>query len=124
MVFFIFTFNLYAAYRSVYPALMQTLRLLGANRLQLIRHVVWPSCLPWFLTSLRTGLGLSLSGAIVGELIGASSGLGWLINDASGRYDITRVLVCVFVIILLMMALDFFVRRLESVLLKWRKEIT
>lgn len=120
MVFFIFSFNLYAGYRSVDTELVHTLRLLGGSRLQVIRHVVWPSCLPWFLASLRSGLGLALSGAVVGELIGASRGLGWLINDAAGRYDLTRVLTCVFVIIAIMMVLDFFVRLLEQNLLKWR----
>lgn len=122
MVFFIFSFNLYAAYRSVDASLVHTLRLLGANRLQIIRHVVWPSCLPWFLASLRSGLGLALSGAIVGELIGASRGLGWLINDAAGRYDLGRVLCCIFVIVTFMMCLDFLVRLLEHVFLKWRPE--
>jgi len=120
MVFFLFSFNLYAGYRSVDIELLRTMRLLGANRLQTIRHVIWPSCLPWFLASLRSGLGLSLSGAIVGELIGASRGLGWLISDAAGRYDLTRVLTCVFVIIVIMMLLDSLVRLLEHHLLKWR----
>jgi len=120
MVFFIFSFNLYAGYHSVDAALVKTLRLLGAGRYQIIRHVVWPSCLPWFLASLRTGLGLSLSGAIVGEFIGASRGLGWLINDASARYNLTQVLCCVLIVIVIMMVLDFFVRILEAVLLKWR----
>ena len=120
MVFFIFTFNLYAAYHSVDAALIQTVRLLGGSRRQLIRLVIWPSCLPWFLASLRTGMGLALSGAIVGEFIGASRGLGWLINDASGRYDLTRVLCCVLVIIVIMMVLDALLRALEGKLLKWR----
>ena len=122
MVFFIFTFNLYAGYHSVDASLIQTVRLLGGNRRQLIRLVIWPSCLPWFLASLRTGMGLALSGAIVGEFIGASRGLGWLINDAGGRYDLTRVLCCVLVIIVIMMALDALVRLLERTLLKWRPE--
>lgn len=122
MVFFIFSFNLYAGYRSVDAALVQTLRLLGATQLQIARHVIWPSCLPWFLASLRSGLGLALSGAIVGELIGASRGIGWLINDAAARYDITLVLSCIFVIIVLMMLLDFLVHLSERVLLKWRPE--
>lgn len=122
MVFFIFSFNLYAAYRSVDADLVHTLRLLGANRLQIIRHVVWPSCLPWFLASLRTALGLSLSGAIVGELIGASRGLGWLMSDAASRYELGRVLACVFVIVLFMMCLDALLRLLERKLLKWRPE--
>lgn len=122
MVFFIFTFNMYAGYNSVDASLVHTLRLLGANRRQIIRHVVWPSCLPWFLASLRVGMGLALSGAIVGEYIGASRGLGWLINDASGRYNLTQVLCCVFVIIVIMMILDSLVRFLERILLKWRPE--
>lgn len=120
MVFFIFMFNMFSGYNSVDASLVQTLRLLGANRLQVIRHVVWPSCLPWFLASLRTGMGIALSGAIVGEYIGASRGLGWLINDASGRYHLTQVLCCVFLIIVIMTILDFMVRIAERILLKWR----
>ncbi len=120
MVFFIFSFNLYAGYRSVDADLLRTMRLLGANRLQTVRHVIWPSCLPWFLTSLRSGLALALSGAIVGELIGSSRGLGWLINDAAGRYDLTRVMACIFVIIVIMMLLDALLRLAERHLLKWR----
>lgn len=122
MVFFIFTFNMFAGYNSVDASLVHTIRLLGGNRRQVIHHVVWPSCLPWFLASLRAGLGLALSGAIVGEYIGASRGLGWLINDASGRYDLTQVLCCVFIIIIIMMILDSIVRFLERILLKWRPE--
>ena len=123
MVFFIFSFNLYAGYRSVDATLLHSMRLLGANRRQTIRHVIWPSCLPWFLASLRSGLGLALSGAVVGELIGASRGLGWLINDASARYDISRVLACVFVIVVFMMCLDALVSFSERRLLKWRSKI-
>ncbi|MBP1758578.1 MAG: binding-protein-dependent transport system inner rane component [Firmicutes bacterium] len=122
MVFFVFTFNMYAGYHSVDASLIQTVRLLGGRRRQLIRLVIWPSCLPWFLASLRTGMGLALSGAIVGEFIGSSRGFGWLISDASGRYDLTRVLCCVFVIIVIMMVLDALVRALERTLLKWRPE--
>ncbi len=122
MVFFIFTFNLYAGYHSVDASLIQTVRLLGGSRRQLVRLVIWPSCLPWFLASLRTGMGLALSGAIVGEFIGSSRGLGWLINDAGGRYDLTRVLCCVFVVIVIMMVLDALLRALERALLKWRPE--
>lgn len=122
MVFFVFTFNMYSGYRSVDPSLVHVVRLMGGRRWQIIRLVIWPSCLPCFLASLRSGMGLALSGAIVGEFLGASRGLGWLINDASGRYDLTRVLCCVFVIVILMVILDLFLRLLERTLLKWRPE--
>lgn len=120
LVFFIFTFNLYAGYHSVDPQLVNTVRLLGGGRRQIVLHVIWPSCLPWALASLRSGLGLALSGAVVGEFIGSARGLGWLINDASGRYDLTRVLCCVFVIVFIMVVLDALIRLLERRLLKWR----
>ena len=122
MVYFVFVFNLYAGYQNVDSELMNGVRLLGGTRKQIIRKVVWPSCLPWFLASLRAGLGLSLAGAVVGEYLGSGKGLGWLISDASGRYDITLVLCCVFLIVILMVILDGVVRLLERVLLKWRPE--
>lgn len=120
MVFFIFVFNVYAGYHSVDPELKSRVRMLGGSSLQLLRHVIWPFCLPWFLASLRTGVGLALSGAIVGEFIGASRGLGWLIHDASGRYDLSRVLCCIFVMIAIVMLLDGGIRMLERRFLRWR----
>ncbi len=123
MVFFVFAFNIFSGYRNTDVSLINALRLLGASKWNILRHVILPSCLPWFLSSLRLGLGLSLTGAIVGEFIGASHGLGWLINTAGAFYDITQVLACVLTIVIIMMTLDFGVRYLETRTLKWRKHI-
>lgn len=120
MVYFIFTFNLYAGYLAVDSQLADTVRLLGGSRWQILRKVVWPACLPWFLTSLRSSVGIAMSGAIVGEYIGSSKGWGWLINNASGSYQITRVLSCLLVIVLIVVVLDCLIRLLERMLLKWR----
>ena len=94
--------------------------MLGGNQLQVIGKVIWPSCVPWFLASLRTGLGMSLTGAIVGEYIGASKGLGWVIADAGGTYNITRVLSCIFILIVIMTMLDYLLRMIEKAVLRWR----
>ena len=83
--------------------------------------MVWPSCVPWLLASLRTCVGLSFTGAIVGEYLGASQGLGWLISNAGTRYDIDEVLCCVLTILLLVVALEGLVRLLEYWLLPWKK---
>ncbi len=120
MVYFIFTFNFYAGYLAVDPQLVNTVRLLGGSRGQILKKVIWPACLPWFLTSLRTSVGIAMSGAIVGEYIGSSKGWGWLINNASGSYQITRVLSALLVIVLIVIGLDCLIRLLERVLLKWR----
>ena len=124
MVYFIFLFNMFAGYNDVDVNLINAVRMLGGSRLQVLRKVIWPSCIPWFLASMRTGMGMSLTGAIVGEYIGSSRGLGWMISDAGGTYNITRVLSCVFILIVIMTVLDYFLRFLEKITLRWRPSTT
>lgn len=120
MVFFVFTFNLYAGVNSVERELITAVKLLGGTRQQILRKVIWPASIPWLLASLRTGLGLSISGAIVGEYLGAGQGMGWVISNAGERYDVTQVLCCVAVIVIIVVLLDGVVRLLERKLLFWR----
>lgn len=120
MVFFIFLFNMYAGYRNVDAILINAVKMLGGNKWQIMYKVIWPSCMPWFLASLRTGLGMSIMGAIVGEYIGANKGLGWMIQNAGGTYNITRVLSCIFLLIIMMASLDYFIKFLEKKILRWR----
>lgn len=120
MVFFIFAFNLFSGVRGVERELITAVELLGGTRRQVLGKVIWPASLPWLLTSLRTSLGLSISGAIVGEYLGASKGMGWVLASASQRYDVGRVLCCVAVIVLIVVLLDGVVRLLERKLLRWR----
>lgn len=120
MVFFVFAFNLYGGVQSVDRELITAVKLLGGGQRQILSKVIWPACVPWVLVSLRTGLGLSLSGAVVGEYLGASKGLGWMIANAGERYDVEQVLCCVAVIVVLVILLDGVVRVLERRLLRWR----
>ena len=120
MVFFIFAFNLYTGVQSVDPALVGAVRLLGGTQGQILGKVIWPACLPWLLTSLRTGLGLSLSGAIVGEYLGSTRGMGWLLSAAGDVFNAQRVLCCVLILVILIILLDGVVRLLEARLLRWR----
>ena len=121
MVFFIFAFNLYSGVRSVDPALVAAVRLLGGSRWQVLGKVIWPACLPWLLASLRTGLGLALSGAIVGEYLGSTQGMGWLLSAAGDVYNAQRVLCCVLVLVVIIVLLDGVVRLLERRLLRWQR---
>ena len=95
-------------------------RLLGGSRGQIMGKVIWPACLPWLLASLRTGLGLALSGAIVGEYLGSTQGMGWLLSAAGDVYNAQRVLCCVLVLVVLIILLDGVVRLLERRLLRWQ----
>lgn len=57
----------------------------GASRLQVIAHVIFPACLPDIFTGLRTSLGVAYTTLVSAEMVAANSGIGWMVLDAS-RY--------------------------------------
>ena len=57
----------------------------GASRLQVIVHVIFPACLPDIFTGLRTSLGVAYTTPVSAEMVAANSGIGWMVLDAS-RY--------------------------------------
>ena len=120
MVFFLVFFNAYAGFRNVDVNLTNTLKLMGANRFQIIMKLTLPSCVPWIMASLRAGVGAAVLGAIVGEYLGATQGLGWMVQSAGGVYNITRVFSCIFILMILMSLLDYIVKRIEKSILVWR----
>src|SRR6266704_1555491 len=89
VVFFIVFFNTYQGVREVDPVIVNNARMLGASERQLIRHVLIPSALTWIFSSLQTSLGFAMVGAVVGEYLGATRGLGHVISQAEGTFDTT-----------------------------------
>ncbi len=122
-VFFLTFFSAYSGYKNVDPALINAVRLMGATNMQVMSKVIFPSCFPWLLTGLRSSLGVALLGAIVGEYIGANSGLGWMVNYAGGMYDTTRVFSAIIIMTVIMMVLNSGLKYLEDRLLKWRPAV-
>lgn len=118
LVIVIQTLNTYAAVRSVDKDLTTLMYSLGASRWQVFSKVVVPSTLPWVASSLRVGIGLALTGAIVGEYIGSNAGLGRMIHYAGSTYDIALIWVGVFTLAILSMLLYVVVSWLERRLLK------
>ncbi len=119
-VFFLTFFSAYNGFKNVSPALINTVRLMGATQGQILRKIILPSCVPWLLNGLRASLGAALLGAIIGEYIGASAGLGWMVNYASGMYDTTRVLSLIVILSTMMTIMNGGVTLLDNRLLKWR----
>ncbi len=120
LVFFLVFFNAYAGVKDVNIELINTLKLMGASRLQIVRKVMLPSCVPWIIASLRAGIGAAVGGAIMGEYLGTNKGLGFLVQTAGANYDITRVMSVILVMCILMLLLDTWGRRMEKSILKWR----
>ena len=85
LVFFIVFFNVYQGVREVTPTVLDNARMLGMSERQLMRHVYWPSALTWMFSSLHTSVGFALVGAVVGEYLGSSAGLGYKIQRGRKR---------------------------------------
>lgn len=121
MVFFLVFFNAYAGFKNTDVNLIDTLRTMGASKLQIIMKVTLPSCVPWIAASLRGGAGSAVMGTIVGEYLGSNQGLGWMVQSAGGVYNITRVLSCIAILLFLMSMIDSLLKNIEEKLLRWRQ---
>jgi NitT/TauT family transport system permease protein len=96
IVFFPVLVNTVVGVRSVPPDLRDLMRSLQSSRWQTLKYLELPAALPVFLGGLRIGATLSVIGAVVGEFVGAKSGLGFLVNVGRGIYDTSLVFVAVF----------------------------
>ncbi len=121
IVFFPVLVNTVVGVRAVPPALHDLMRSLHASRREILIKLEVPAALPVFLGGLRIGATLSVIGAVVGELVGADSGLGFLINVGRGQYDTALVFVAVFTLIALALMLYGFVILLEKKFLNWQE---
>jgi NitT/TauT family transport system permease protein len=120
LVFFIVFFNVYQGVKEVSPLVLANARMLGASRRQLLRHVYLPSATSWVFSSLHTSVGMAFVGAVVGEYLGSSAGVGYLILQAEGAFDINTVFAGILVLTAFALLLDFVVSLLERRLLRWR----
>jgi NitT/TauT family transport system permease protein len=120
LVFFIVFFNVYQGVKEVSPVVLANARMLGARPRQLLRHVYLPSATSWVFSSLHTSVGLAFVGAVVGEYLGSSQGVGYLILQAEGSFDINTVMAGIVVLTAFALVLDALVGRIERRLMKWQ----
>jgi NitT/TauT family transport system permease protein len=120
LVFFIVFFNVYQGVKEVSPTVLANARMLGAGRNQLLRHVYLPSATSWVFSSLHTSVGLAFVGAVVGEYLGSARGVGYLILQAEGTFDINTVMAGILVLTGFALVLDWVVGRVETHLMRWQ----
>jgi len=120
LVFFVVFFNAFQGVRSVDRNFVANARILGATRLQVVRHVVVPSAMTWIIASLHVALGLSIIGAIVGEFLGSQYGLGLVIATAQNTFDANGVFAAMLIIGVLAIGAEALMEILERRLLAWR----
>ena len=121
LVFFIMFFSTYQGVRDADRVLIDNVRMLGASQRQLVRHVLVPSALTWIFSSLQASLGFAMVGAVVGEYLGSTRGLGYVISQAEGTFDTTGVFAGMTVLAIVVVAISAAVSRLERWLLAWKQ---
>ena len=123
LVFFVVFFNVFQGVREVSPVVLANVRLMGANRRQLMRWVYLPSATSWVFSSLHNAVGLAFVGAVIGEYLGSARGVGYLILQAEGVFDIDSVIAGILLLTVFALLLDLAVSRLEAWLLRWQAPV-
>ncbi|MFB6956990.1 ABC transporter permease [Streptomyces sp. NPDC056309] len=120
LVFFIVFFNAFQGVREVDRNVLANVRVLGASWMQITRHVIVPSALTWIIASLHSAFGFAIVGALVGEVLGAQSGLGLVIKTAQNNFDPNGVFATMLVIAVIVLGAEWLIGKLEHRLLAWR----
>jgi NitT/TauT family transport system permease protein len=119
-VFFVIFFNTYLGLRSVDPELIKAVRVMGGTRRDLARFVILPSVFSWIFAALRTSVSFALSGAVVGEFVGSTAGLGYRMVISAGLLDTNRTYAILLLLMAIAVTLVEIAKRVEDRLLRWR----
>jgi NitT/TauT family transport system permease protein len=113
VVFFLVFFNAFVGLRNVDQIYIDTLRIMGASQFDVFRKVVFPHAAGWVFSGLRLALPRALIAAVVGEIISSNKGLGYLIEESGGFFDVAGILVAVSVLAILGVLLNSLVNWME-----------
>jgi NitT/TauT family transport system permease protein len=120
LVFFVVFFNAFQGVREVERNLIANARILGADDRRLTTEVIIPSALSWIIASLHISFGLALVGAVVGELFGATEGVGELIYSAEHNFNANGVFAGMLLLAAMALIAEAILTALENRLIKWR----
>ena len=112
-------FNVFTGIRQVDRRLVERVITLGGTRWDLLRHVYLPSVAAWVLSNLKVAVGFAFTGAVVGEFVAASRGLGYLLSFAQSTYNSALMMALVLLIVAVVLVIFLVAGRLEKRLLRW-----
>jgi NitT/TauT family transport system permease protein len=120
LVLFLVFLNTFAGVREVDQDLIDSARLMRATRTQVILKVVIPSAMSWVFAGLKIAMPYALIGAVLGEMIAANRGLGYLVQFSGSQFDTAGVFAVLLVISLLAVALNYLVELVQGRIERWR----
>ncbi|TYB61864.1 ABC transporter permease [Nonomuraea sp. PA05] len=119
MVFLIVLSNTVAGVRGIEPGLVEVSRVMGARGARLVRTVILPGAAPAVVASIRLTFSRAMVGAVLGEFIAATQGLGFLIVRSSRQFETATVFAGIVVVAVLVMLVNAVVRAVEARALPW-----
>jgi NitT/TauT family transport system permease protein len=119
--FFLVFFNTYSGLLGVNEELVRLARLMGASWPQTTFRVIIPAAAGQIFLGLRTAVPYAVIGAVIGEYIGASEGLGYFILYASQTYDAPSLFAGIVILVAIVFTVNFALDALEARVIRWRK---
>jgi NitT/TauT family transport system permease protein len=112
-------FAVFTGIRQVDRRLVERIITLGGDRWALVRHVYLPSVTVWVMSNLKVAVGFAFTGAVVGEFVAATRGLGYLLSFAQSTYNAALMFALVLLIMVVVLAIFALAGQLERRLLRW-----
>jgi NitT/TauT family transport system permease protein len=114
-------FTVFTGIRQVDRRLVERVVTLGGGRAALVRHVYLQAVASWVLGNLKVAVGFAFTGAVVGEFVAASRGLGYLLSFAQSTYNSALMFALILLILIVVLAIFGIAGRLERHLLQWNR---
>ncbi len=109
------------AAKSIAPALLDSVKILGFSRYSIIRLAIVPSTMPALMSALRVSLGTAIAVLFLSETFASIDGLGWYIMDAWSRIDYPDMYAAILTLSLFGLFLYLIIDAIEAYLLRWRQ---
>lgn len=119
MAFFPIVISGMAGLKSVDPEILELTSTMGANPFKTFMKVRFPSSLPQLFSGLKIAATLAVTGAVVGEFVGANEGLGYVILQANGNIDTAMLFAALIIMSFLGVLLFALIQVLEWFLIPW-----
>jgi len=124
LVFFLVFYNTYLGVKTIDQDIVNAMRVMRASRWQLVRIVIFPSVFTWIFAALRLSVSYALIGAIIGEFVGATAGIGYQLIAAEGLLQTDRVYSALILVGVIAALLTTLAKMLENRILKWRPPVS
>ncbi len=119
MAFFPIVISGLAGLRSVDPEILELTSTMGASRFKTFMKIRFPASLPQLMSGLKVAATLAVTGAVVGEFVGANEGLGYVILQANGNLDTAMLFAALIIMSILGIVLFMIIEIAEKLLIPW-----